>query len=332
MPPSLVCSSELFSEPSHPFYAVGASAVIAENLQRNTENSRGPSANRGFFPLARLIVPPTLADVKIGFIGCGKMGSALVKGVLGAKVCEAADVTLYDRVSAPTELLAKERGVRVARSNREVAAAADVIMLCVKPDDARAALSEAAVELPGKLLVSIAAGITLDALQDAAGPQCRVVRVMPNTAALVQQGASAYAAGRGVTDQDLAAVEQIFSSVGRAFRVEESLLDAVTGLSGSGPAYVYLFLEALADGGVQMGLPRDLAMDLAVQTVAGAAEMVSATSMPPAALREMVTSPGGTTVAGLAALERAGLRAGVMDAVRAATLRARELGGGHAQG
>jgi pyrroline-5-carboxylate reductase len=154
---------------------------------------------------------------------------------------------------------------------------------------------------------------------------------MPNTAALVQKGASAYATGDGVTDQDTAAVQEIFTSVGQAFHVKESLLDAVTGLSGSGPAYVYLFIEAMSDGGVRMGLPRDLATKLAVQTVAGAAGMVSETVMHPALLREMVTSPGGTTIAGLAELERAGLRSAVMDAVRAATLRARELGGGDAQ-
>jgi pyrroline-5-carboxylate reductase len=168
-------------------------------------------------------------------------------------------------------------------------------------------------------------------LQQAAGPECRVVRVMPNTAALVQKGASAYATGAGVTDQDVVAVEEIFTSVGRAFRVKEPLLDAVTGLSGSGPAYVYLFIEALSDGGVQMGLPRDLATSLAVQTVAGAAGMVAETMMHPALLREMVTSPGGTTIAGLAELERGGVRAAVMDAVCAATLRARELGGGDAE-
>jgi len=154
-----------------------------------------------------------------------------------------------------------------------------------------------------------------------------VVRVMPNTAVLVQKGASAYATGQGVTDKDIAAVEQIFTSVGLAVHVKESLLDAVTGLSGSGPAYVYLFIEALSDGGVQNGLPRELATKLAVQTVAGAAEMVSQTMMHPAVLREMVTSPGGTTVAGLAELEKAGLRSAVMNAVRAATERSRELGG-----
>ena len=143
--------------------------------------------------------------------------------------------------------------------------------------------------------------------------------------------ASAYAAGRGVTEADLETVDKIFTSVGRAFPVKEELLDAVTGLSGSGPAYVYLFIEALADGGVMMGLPRDLATQLAVQTVAGSAGMVSETMMHPALLREMVTSPGGTTIAGLSELEHRGVRSAVMDAVRAATLRARELGGGDAE-
>ncbi|MEX1044869.1 MAG: pyrroline-5-carboxylate reductase [Chthoniobacterales bacterium] len=269
--------------------------------------------------------------MKTGFIGCGKMASALIQGVLAAKVCEPADVVVHDRVAEPAEVLGTESGIRVVRSNREVATASDVIVLCVKPEDALAAVTEAGGDLDGKLLVSIVAGVTIESLREAAGPRCRVVRVMPNTAALVQKGASAYAAGAGVTEDDLAVVENIFTSVGRAFAVKEDLLDAVTGLSGSGPAYVYLFIEALADGGVQMGLPRDLATKLAVQTVAGAAEMVSETMMHPALLREMVTSPGGTTIAGLAELERGGVRFAVMDAVRAATLRARELGGGDAE-
>ena len=269
--------------------------------------------------------------MKIGFIGCGKMGSALIQGVLAAKVSEPSDVVVFDRVAEPAEMLGTESGIRVAKNNREVVAASQVVLLCVKPEDALAALSGASQELKGKLLISIVAGITIDSLQEAAGAECRVVRVMPNTAALVQKGASAYATGQGVTENDVAVVEQIFTSVGRAFHVKEALLDAVTGLSGSGPAYVYLFIEALADGGVQMGLPRDLATKLAVQTVAGAAEIVSETMMHPALLREMVTSPGGTTIAGLAELERRGVRFAVMDAVRAATLRARELGGGDAE-
>ncbi|MFZ9931634.1 MAG: pyrroline-5-carboxylate reductase [Chthoniobacterales bacterium] len=265
--------------------------------------------------------------MKIGFIGCGKMGSALIQGVLEAKVCQPEQITVHDRLAEPAEMLGTESGIRVATGNQEVAASADVIVLCVKPDDAARALAEAGNALEGKLLISILAGKTIASLRSAAGPKCRVVRVMPNTAVLVQKGASAYATGDGVTEEDVALVETIFTSVGRAFRVKESLLDAVTGLSGSGPAYVYLFIEALSDGGVQAGLPRDLATQLAVQTVAGAAEMVSQTMMHPAVLREMVTSPGGTTVAGLAELEKAGLRFAVMGAVRAATERSRELGG-----
>lgn len=265
--------------------------------------------------------------MKIGFIGCGKMGSALIQGVLAAKICEPKEVQVYDRLSESTDALATASGIRVALNNRKVASASDVVLLCVKPDDAEAVLAEASAELDGKLLVSIVAGVTIAALQKAAGAKCRVVRVMPNTAVLVQKGASAYAAGKGVSEDDITTVEKIFTSVGRAFHVKEPLLDAVTGLSGSGPAYVYLFIEALADGGVQMGLSRDLATMLAVQTVAGAAEMVSQTMMHPAVLREMVTSPGGTTIAGLAELERAGVRSALMNAVRAATLRSRELGG-----
>jgi pyrroline-5-carboxylate reductase len=267
--------------------------------------------------------------MKIGFIGCGKMGSALIQGILAAKICEPKEVLVYDRLAETSEVLATESGIRVATGNRKLAAAADIVLLCVKPDDAAPILSEVSGELAGKLLVSIAAGVTITALQKAAGSKCRMVRVMPNTAVLVQKGASAYAVGKDVGESDIAAVEKIFTSVGRVFEVKEPLLDAVTGLSGSGPAYIYLFIEALADGGVQMGLPRELAMNLAVQTVAGAAEMVSETMMHPAVLREMVTSPGGTTIAGLVELERSGLRSAVMSAVRAATLRSRELGGAH---
>ncbi|MBE2181187.1 MAG: pyrroline-5-carboxylate reductase [Chthoniobacterales bacterium] len=266
--------------------------------------------------------------MKAGFIGCGKMGSALIQGVLAAKICEPKDVQVYDSAVEAAEILGTESGIRVAAGNRELVANSDVILLCVKPEDALHALAEAGRELEGKLLISIAAGITIASLQEAAGAGCRVVRVMPNTAALVQKGATAYAAGAGVSGKDIAVVEQIFTSVGRAFEVNEALLDAVTGLSGSGPAYVYLFVEALSDGGVQMGLPRDLALKLAVQTVAGAAEMLTETMMHPAVLREMVTSPAGTTIAGLAEMERGRLRSTVMDAVKAATLRARELGGG----
>ncbi len=265
--------------------------------------------------------------MNVGFIGCGKMGSALVQGLLRSKICEAGEVAVSDPNVEAAEVLGLEAGVAVAASNRDLAQRSEVVMLCVKPGDALAAIAEAGRELEGRLLVSIVAGVPIASLQDQAGADCRVVRVMPNTAVLVQQGASAYATGVGVRDEDIDFVERVFSSVGRAFAVGEDLLNAVTGLSGSGPAYCYLVLEALADGGVRMGLPRDLAQQLAVQTMAGAAAMAAETLLHPALLREMVTSPGGTTIAGLAELERAAMRSAFMEAVRAATLRAAGVGG-----
>jgi pyrroline-5-carboxylate reductase len=176
------------------------------------------------------------------------------------------------------------------------------------------------------MIISIVAGLTLGALEEAAGAGARVIRVMPNTPALIHQGAAAYALGSSATDDDAVVAERIFGAVGTIARVKEELLDVVTGLSGSGPAYVYLMIEALADGGVLMGLPRALALQLAAQTVAGSAAMVLQSDQHPAALRDMVTSPGGTTIAGVEALELHGARAAFLAAVRAATERARELG------
>ena len=170
------------------------------------------------------------------------------------------------------------------------------------------------------------AGLSIARLEEAAGPNVRIIRVMPNTPALIHQGAAAFATGGTATDADAALVSRIFSAVGRAVQVKETLLDAVTGLSGSGPAYVYLVIEALADGGVLMGLPRDLALQLAAQTVAGAAGMVLQTGLHPAALKDQVTSPGGTTIAGLEELEGAAVRSAFLSAVRAATERSRQLG------
>ncbi len=183
-----------------------------------------------------------------------------------------------------------------------------------------------ALDCAGKLVVSIVAGLTIAALEEAAGHGARVIRVMPNTPALVNKGATGFSLGKSATPEDAATAEKIFGAVGNAFQVKEALLDVVTGLSGSGPAYVFLMIEALADGGVLMGLPRDSALKLAAQTVAGAAEMVLQTSQHPAVLRDMVTSPGGTTIAGIEALEAGGARAALISAVRAATERAREIG------
>ena len=204
---------------------------------------------------------------------------------------------------------------------------AEIVFLCVKPADARArSCGRSRRRSRGQLLVSVVAGVPIADLQTAAGLGTPVVRAMPNTPCLVGKGATAYARGVSTTDSHAATVGRIFAALGDVHAVPESLIDAVNGLSGSGPAYVYLVIEALADGGVLMGLPRALAASLAAQTVLGAAETVRQTGRHPAELREAVASPGGTTMAALEALEHAGVRAGMMAAVRAATERAREMG------
>ena len=264
--------------------------------------------------------------MKLGFVGSGKMAGALVQGVLKSGAFAADAIVVTDRYPEVAKKLAGQTGARIAADNRELAAAADVFVLCVKPNDANTALGEIRDGASGRLIISIMAGVTIATLQKAAGPDARIARVMPNTPALIHKGAAAYALGEGATADDAALVEKIFSAVGTIFRVEEKLLDAVTGLSGSGPAYAYLAIEALADGGVLMGLPRDLALQLAAQTVAGAAEMVLQTGQHPAQLKDQVTSPGGTTIAGIEALEAGGIRSAFLAAVRAATERSRELG------
>jgi pyrroline-5-carboxylate reductase len=264
--------------------------------------------------------------MSLGFLGSGKMASALARGVVAGGAFTAGEVVVSDVVGATAEALAKATGGRVARSNAELAAACETIVLCVKPADAVSALREIGAKIDGRLVISIVAGLSTAALEQAAGAGARIIRVMPNTPALVGEGAAAYALGSRATEEDAAVVEKLFSAVGVIVRVKESLLDAVTGLSGSGPAYVFTVIEALADGGVLMGLPRELALQLAAQTVAGAARMVRETGLHPATLRDQVTSPGGTTIAGLEALEKAGFRAALISAVRAATERSRELG------
>jgi pyrroline-5-carboxylate reductase len=264
--------------------------------------------------------------MKIGFVGSGKMASALVQGVKQSGAIPAADVAVSDVVAAAAQRLATLTGVAFAETNADLVAMSDALVLCVKPHDALHALRSLQAGAAEKLVISIVAGLTLSALQEAAGPRVRIVRVMPNTPALVHKGAAAYALGATATPADAELTERIFGAVGEIVCVKESLLDVVTGLSGSGPAYIYVVIEALADAGVLMGLPRDLAQKLAAQTVGGAAEMVLQTGRHPAALKDEVASPGGTTIAGLEALERAGLRAALMSAVRAATERAQEIG------
>jgi pyrroline-5-carboxylate reductase len=263
--------------------------------------------------------------MQIGFIGSGRMASALLEGILRSGITSATHISVTDRLPAAASELAAKTGAHARATNAEVASAANILILCVKPSDVPEALKEAG-NLTGKLLISIAAGVTLARLKDSAPGKPRIIRVMPNTPALVGHGAAAYACGPGTTDEDFAAADRIFGATGLAVHVKEELLDAVTGLSGSGPAFIYTVIEALADGGVLMGLPRDISLRLAAQTVTGAAAMVLQTGIHPAQLRDQVTSPGGTTIAGLEALETAGLRAALISAVRAATERSRELG------
>ncbi|MCB1227882.1 MAG: pyrroline-5-carboxylate reductase [Verrucomicrobiales bacterium] len=266
--------------------------------------------------------------LKIGLIGCGKMGGALLRGVAQAlQPGQEMQVTLCDAVPAAVEALQKSLPMP-AQSAQPLATAeaSDVVILAVKPADMPALCQSLAAASGTRLYLSIAAGVKLADLESWLGGPQRVIRVMPNTPALVGAGAAAFARGGQATDADAAVATQIFGSVGTVTEVPEKLLDAVTGLSGSGPAYGYTVIEALADGGVLMGLPRAAALELAAQTVLGAARMVLETGLHPAVLRDQVTSPGGTTIAGLEQLETHGLRRALIQAVRSATERSQELG------
>lgn len=265
--------------------------------------------------------------MKLGVIGCGKMGTALVGGAIKSGAVAAADVTGVDVYQSAREHFAKSTSASTGLEISELSGC-DVILLCTKPHDVRAALKAAAVATAGKplLVISIAAGVTIAALEEAAGGEIRIIRTMPNTPALIGKGAAAFCLGTRATQEDAETARLLLGSVGLAIEVPERLIDAVTGLSGSGPAYVYLVIDALADGGVCAGLPRADAVRLAAQTVFGAAAMVLETGEHPAVLKDMVTSPGGTTIAGLAELERRAVRSALIDAVGAATRRATELG------
>jgi pyrroline-5-carboxylate reductase len=264
---------------------------------------------------------------RIGFLGAGKMATALAQGWLAAGLAAPERVLASDPLAAAREAFAAATGVCTATENREVVASSDLLVLAVKPQSMRAVLAEVAPVLAGRhFIVSIAAGVTLRQLGEVLGANRRLARVMPNTPCLVGASASGYSLGEAATPEDARLLDRLLNAVGRAFRLPEPLLDAVTGLSGSGPAFVYVMIEALSDGGVRVGLPRDVATALAAQTVFGAAKMVLETGKHTGELKDMVTSPGGTTIAGLHALERAGLRAALMDAVQAATQRSAELG------
>lgn len=262
----------------------------------------------------------------IAMIGSGQMGEALIGGWLAAKTVSADALFATDASAERRDLMKRRFGVRVGSDNREAASWADVVVLAVKPQILDGVMKDLSPALADKLVLSIAAGVTIAHLAKLAPKNTRVVRAMPNTPVLVRDGVSALSFGAGVTDKDQQFARRLFDAVGRAVVVEEKLMDAVTGLSGSGPAYVFLAIEALADGGVKMGLPRTVSDLLAAQTVLGAARMVLETGEHPAKLKDRVASPGGTTIAGLHRLEQGGLRAALIAAVEAASKRSEELG------
>jgi pyrroline-5-carboxylate reductase len=266
---------------------------------------------------------------KIAIIGCGNMGEALVAGLLADGAATPAGLWVTDVVMDRLGALKQRYGIRTGGDNGEAASWADIVILAVKPQVMDRVLDELKDRLSERtLVISIAAGVPLSRIAARLGGTRKLVRVMPNTPCLIRAGASAVAAAPSVSAEERARAVRLFESVGTVVIVEERLMDAVTGLSGSGPAYVFQIIEALADGGVKMGLPRDTALTLAAQTVLGAARQLIETGEHPARLKDKVASPGGTTIAGLHALEAGGVRSALIAAIEAATKRSEELGRG----
>jgi pyrroline-5-carboxylate reductase len=270
----------------------------------------------------------SLQNKSIAFIGAGNMGEALIRGLLSTKTVAASRIIAADVRAERLDFFGRTFGVRVASDNAEAVKPADIIVLAVKPQQMSDVLASLASVATGtKLFISIAAGVTTARIERELGGQARVIRVMPNTPALVGAGAAAVAKGAHATDEDVIAAEAILSAVGITAHVNEELLDAVTALSGSGPAYVFLVTEAMIKAGVAAGLDEGLARKLAVQTVLGAAKLMAESGEAPAGLRRKVTSPGGTTEAALKVLSERKLEEIFAEAIRAAEKRSRDLSG-----
>ncbi|MDD8018039.1 MAG: pyrroline-5-carboxylate reductase [Bacteroidota bacterium] len=262
----------------------------------------------------------------IAIIGAGNMGSSLIRGILNAKLTSANKIYASGTRIEKLETLKKEFGVNITVDNKEAAKHADIVILCVKAYVIRKVLEEMHEVLhKDQFIISIAAGVTTDSMEKIVGKNIPVVRSMPNIASTVGLGATAIAFGKHVHEQQHDIAVKIFEAVGEVVVVGEQHLDAVTGLSGSGPAYIYMVIEAMIDGGVKMGLPRDISTKLAIQTVLGSATLVKVSNVHPAILRDQVTTPGGTTINAIHELESHGLRSMLIDAVATATIRSREL-------
>lgn len=271
-----------------------------------------------------------LANKTIGFIGAGNMGEALIRGLLASKKITPGQILAADKLKERLSYIADKYGIKVFTKNFEVVKGADVIVLAVKSNDIRDTVREIGDDITkDKLLITIAAGVSVNFIREYVPPPAPpIIRVMPNTPALVCEGAIGMYAAHGVSEGDKDLALHIFETVGKVILVEkEELMDAVTGLSGSGPAYIFMIMEALSDGGVKMGLSRKTANILAVQTVLGSAKLALASERHFGELKDMVTSPGGTTIAGIDKLEEGALRSDIIKAVEAATIKSKELTG-----
>ena len=261
---------------------------------------------------------------KIGWIGCGNMGGAILHGALESGVISKDDAIVYD-IKEEMMDKAKGWGAALGESDADVCGKCDIVLLAVKPQQAKEALAQCGEALDGKALISIVAGVTVEWLRGMISGNARILRVMPNTPAMVFEGAFALCADNDLASEEMAAAEELFRSIGVVEKVPETLIDAVCGLSGGGPAYVAMFIEAMADGGVKQGLPRATAYRLAAQTCLGTAKMILDMDIHPGQLKDMVTSPGGTTIEGCEALEKGGMRGTVIECINVATEKSKQL-------
>ena len=267
-----------------------------------------------------------MSNKELGIIGIGNMGTALLKGILNSKIVEENKIIIFDTNENLLNDRSQEFNVDTANNNIELAQESKYILIAVKLQVIDSVLKEiSSVVNEQKIIVSIAAGITINHIEEYLNKKTGIIRIMPNTPALVSAGASAMSYNKIVNKEDLEYIKNILNSVGIIVELDEKYIDAVTGLSGSGPAYFFMIIEALADGGVKMGLPRNIALKLAAQTCFGAAKMVLETNEHPGKLKDMVTSPGGTTITALHVLEKGKLRATLIKAVEAATLKSKSI-------
>ena len=265
-----------------------------------------------------------MAEKKIGFIGCNNMNGAILLGALESRVILKENVNVFDISSKVIEKM-KSIGVNVVKSNKELCEGSDIIVLGTKPHHVRQAIEQCEGELAGKVLISVAAGISIDELRKMTNGKTRILRTMPNTPAMVGAGVTAFCLETDLSEEEKEEVVQLFEGIGSVEWVEERLINVVAAISGSGPAFISMFVEAMADGGVKNGLTRDLAYKLAAETIVGTGKMLLEKNLHPGQLKDMVSSPGGTTIEGIKALEKGGLRHTVIDCIDESTEKAKKL-------